>query len=56
MRAAYCLERSGAVARLARRGRFVTYGRVLEFPSDFAPRRATRNHEADPDGAGLVRE
>lgn len=27
MRAAYCLERSGAVARLARRGRFITYGR-----------------------------
>lgn len=26
MRAAYCLERSGAVARLARRGRLATYG------------------------------
>jgi hypothetical protein len=28
MRAVYCLERSGAIARLARRGRFVAYGRV----------------------------
>jgi len=28
MRAVYCLERSGAVARIARRGRFVTYGRA----------------------------
>lgn len=27
MRAVYCLERSGAVARLARQGRFVAYGR-----------------------------
>lgn len=27
MRAVYCLERSGAVTRLARRGRFVAYGR-----------------------------
>jgi hypothetical protein len=27
MRAVYCLERSGAVARLARRGRLATYGR-----------------------------
>jgi len=29
MRAVYCLERSGAVARLARRGRLVTYGHIL---------------------------
>lgn len=28
MRAAYCLERTGAIARLARRGRFVTYART----------------------------
>ena len=28
MRAVYCLERSGAVARLARRGRLVTYSRL----------------------------
>ena len=28
MRAAYCLERSGAVARLHRRGRYIAYGRV----------------------------
>jgi hypothetical protein len=28
MRTAYCLERSGAVARLARRGRLQTYGRM----------------------------
>ncbi|OGO56203.1 MAG: hypothetical protein A2V84_00365 [Chloroflexi bacterium RBG_16_70_13] len=27
MRAVYCLERSGAIARLARRGRLTTYGR-----------------------------
>ena len=27
MRAVYCLERSGAIARFARRGRFLTYGR-----------------------------
>ena len=27
MRTAYCLERSGAVDRLARRGRYVAYGR-----------------------------
>jgi hypothetical protein len=27
MRTVYCLERSGAVERLARRGRFMTYGR-----------------------------
>ncbi len=27
MRAVYCLERSGAIARLARRGRLVAYGR-----------------------------
>lgn len=27
MRAVYCLERSGAIERLARRGRFVAYGR-----------------------------
>ena len=27
-RAVYCLERSGAIARLPRRGRFVAYGRV----------------------------
>jgi hypothetical protein len=27
MRAVYCLERSGAIGRLARRGRFVAYGR-----------------------------
>lgn len=28
MRTVYCLERSGAIARLARRGRFVAYGRL----------------------------
>jgi hypothetical protein len=28
MRATYCLERSGAVVRLGRRGRFMTYGRL----------------------------
>lgn len=28
MRAVYCLERSGAIGRLARRGRFVAYGRL----------------------------
>ncbi len=28
MRTVYCLERSGAIARLPRRGRFVAYGRV----------------------------
>ena len=28
MRAVYCLERSGAVARLERRGRLVTYGHI----------------------------
>lgn len=28
MRAAYCLERSGAVAQLGRRGRLMTYGRL----------------------------
>jgi hypothetical protein len=28
MRAAYCLERSGAIGRLERRGRFVAYGRL----------------------------
>jgi hypothetical protein len=28
MRTVYCLERSGAIARLARRGRFVAYGHV----------------------------
>jgi hypothetical protein len=28
MRAVYCLERSGAVERLARRGRLVAYGRI----------------------------
>ena len=28
MRAVYCLERSGAIARLARRGRLVAYGRL----------------------------
>jgi hypothetical protein len=27
-RAVYCLERTGAIARLARRGRHITYGRV----------------------------
>jgi hypothetical protein len=36
MRAVYCLERSGAVARLARRGRFATYGRAPLPMSDFA--------------------
>lgn len=36
MRAVYCLERSGAVARLARRGRFATYGRAPLSMSDFA--------------------
>jgi hypothetical protein len=30
MRAVYCLERSGAIGRLARRGRFAAYGRVHE--------------------------
>jgi hypothetical protein len=29
MRAVYCLERTGAIERLARRGRFVAYGRLL---------------------------
>ncbi|HET9519479.1 MAG TPA: hypothetical protein VFO73_00360 [Candidatus Limnocylindrales bacterium] len=38
MRAVYCLERSGAVARLARRGRLVTYGRAPGAVSDFARR------------------
>lgn len=28
MRAVYCLERSGAIARIARQGRLVTYGRL----------------------------
>ncbi len=28
MRAVYCLERCGAIARVGRRGRFVSYGRV----------------------------
>jgi hypothetical protein len=28
MRAVYCLERSGAIRRIGRRGRFVVYGRV----------------------------
>jgi len=30
MRAVYCLERSGAIARLARRGRLATYGRTKQ--------------------------
>jgi hypothetical protein len=37
MRAVYCLERSGAIARLARRGRFVTYCRSGPFAD--GPRR-----------------
>ncbi len=32
MRAVYCLERSGAIARLARRGRFMSYGRFAPIP------------------------
>jgi hypothetical protein len=30
MRAVYCLERSGAVARLRRRGRLMLYGRATD--------------------------
>lgn len=36
MRAVYCLERSGAVTRLARRGRLVTYGRIEPTPDPSA--------------------
>ena len=57
MRAVYCLERSGAVARLARRGRFVAYGRPSEStgegndhpgPVPGAERRL--RHSSRPDG------
>ena len=36
MRAAYCLERSGAVAPLGRRGRLMTYGRITR-PTPVGP-------------------
>ena len=44
MRAAYCLERSGAVLQLGRRGRLMRYGRLAAPPSEFA-----RHAEALPD-------
>jgi hypothetical protein len=47
MRAAYCLERSGAIERLARRGRLMTYGRLAGPVSDFA-RHAEPRPESRP--------
>jgi hypothetical protein len=43
MRAVYCLERSGAVARLPRRGRHVAYGREPVLAGAVTSRDATSN-------------
>ncbi len=47
-RAVYCLERSGAIARLPRHGRFVAYGRVPEVAAAGACRGPTRSDEVSP--------
>ena len=40
MRATYCLERSGAIARRARRGRFIVYGRATAMAGSIVDARA----------------